>query len=540
MSRLCRLLSVALVSLPLSAALGGFAPVLYVDDDAPPGGGGQSWNTAFNDLQDALDVAALSGDVIEIWVAAGTYRPDRATYQQDESFELQNNLVVYGGFAGNEQYLWERTVPDNPTILSGDLLEDDGPGFANMGDNSLHVVTAIGTDGTAVLDGFIVQGGNAGAFGGDDSLGGGVLVKDGAARVVGCRFNANQASFGGALACRNASPMLMACSFVENAASTVGGAIFNLDTCAPVVIGCMFSHNSAGLQGGALASTTGCDVTVLNSVFCGNEAMSYGGGAVLNNTSQCLVVNSVFSGNVSQSAAYGGGALRNERGNLRLINSTLVGNAANAGGGVYYAFPGSEPVLDNCILWANTAGGVGGELAQLAGDGGSATVNYCCVDGWTGGLGGEGNCGSDPNLVDPDGADNVLGTVDDLPRIDNCASPCADAGDNNRLPLDTFDLDDDGDLLEPIPLDVRGGARIVAGVVDIGAYESIPSTCRAGDMDCDGDVDFDDINPFVLALSGPDNYYAEHPNCNWSNADCDFDLDVDFDDINPFVALIGT
>lgn len=62
---------------------------------------------------------------------------------------------------------------------------------------------------------------------------------------------------------------------------------------------------------------------------------------------------------------------------------------------------------------------------------------------------------------------------------------------------------------------------------------------EAGDLDCDGDVDFDDINPFVLALSGQAGYEAAYPDCNWLNADCDEDGDVDFDDINPFVNLIG-
>jgi len=60
-----------------------------------------------------------------------------------------------------------------------------------------------------------------------------------------------------------------------------------------------------------------------------------------------------------------------------------------------------------------------------------------------------------------------------------------------------------------------------------------------GDMDCDGDVDFDDINPFVLALSGQAVYESEYPECQWLNADCDGDDDVDFDDINPFVGLLG-
>jgi len=60
-----------------------------------------------------------------------------------------------------------------------------------------------------------------------------------------------------------------------------------------------------------------------------------------------------------------------------------------------------------------------------------------------------------------------------------------------------------------------------------------------GDLDCDGDIDFDDINPFVLALNGESAYLAQYPECRWLNADCDEDGDVDFDDINPFVALLG-
>jgi len=60
-----------------------------------------------------------------------------------------------------------------------------------------------------------------------------------------------------------------------------------------------------------------------------------------------------------------------------------------------------------------------------------------------------------------------------------------------------------------------------------------------GDLDCDGDVDFDDINPFVLALGGEAGYVAAYPDCRWLNADCDEDGDVDFDDINPFVGLLG-
>ena len=62
----------------------------------------------------------------------------------------------------------------------------------------------------------------------------------------------------------------------------------------------------------------------------------------------------------------------------------------------------------------------------------------------------------------------------------------------------------------------------------------------AGDLDCSGQVDFDDINPFVTALVSQVTYEARYPGCPWLNADVDGDGSVDFDDINPFVAcLVG-
>ncbi len=63
-----------------------------------------------------------------------------------------------------------------------------------------------------------------------------------------------------------------------------------------------------------------------------------------------------------------------------------------------------------------------------------------------------------------------------------------------------------------------------------------PRYCR-GDANCDGVVDFLDIDPFVEALQGESSW--PHPGCAWLNADCNGDLVVDFDDIDPFVAEIG-
>ena len=73
-----------------------------------------------------------------------------------------------------------------------------------------------------------------------------------------------------------------------------------------------------------------------------------------------------------------------------------------------------------------------------------------------------------------------------------------------------------------------------------GASASLPGTLwLAGDMTCDGVVNFGDINSFVQALASRIVYESQHPNCLWFNADCNNDGAVNFADINPFVAVLS-
>jgi hypothetical protein len=67
----------------------------------------------------------------------------------------------------------------------------------------------------------------------------------------------------------------------------------------------------------------------------------------------------------------------------------------------------------------------------------------------------------------------------------------------------------------------------------------LPMPVILGDLNCDGIVDFDDINPFVLAISDPVAYAAAYPDCDILAGDCNGDGYVDFDDINPFVVLLS-
>jgi len=60
-----------------------------------------------------------------------------------------------------------------------------------------------------------------------------------------------------------------------------------------------------------------------------------------------------------------------------------------------------------------------------------------------------------------------------------------------------------------------------------------------GDMDCDGDVDFDDIDDFVLGLNDPAVYEATFGVLPSLKGDTDLDGDQDFDDIDGFVGLLS-
>ncbi len=61
---------------------------------------------------------------------------------------------------------------------------------------------------------------------------------------------------------------------------------------------------------------------------------------------------------------------------------------------------------------------------------------------------------------------------------------------------------------------------------------------QAGDTNCDGTVDFRDINPFVRALTDAPGYMDWYPGCWLQNADINDDGNVDFGDINPFIELL--
>lgn len=61
---------------------------------------------------------------------------------------------------------------------------------------------------------------------------------------------------------------------------------------------------------------------------------------------------------------------------------------------------------------------------------------------------------------------------------------------------------------------------------------------RAGDLNCDGTVDFFDIDTFILALTDPAAHQAAFPGCDGRNADINQDGALDFFDLDPFLELL--
>ncbi len=339
----------------------GTAAVVYVDDDAPPGGNGQSWTTAFKFLQDALTAVAADPNA-EIRVAPGTYKPDHdaahpsGTANRTATFQLRNGLAIYGGYAGLGAPDPDAHDPNTfISILSGDIGAVGDPN-----DNAYHVVTApTGTSATAVLDGVRVTGGNG------NSAGGGLRCS-GSPTVTDCTFSGNRA---GGLFNYSGSPTLTNCTFSGNSTGAQGGGLCS-PSGRPTLTNCTFSGNTATAGGGGLYAA---GVTLLNCTFSGNTVTGSGGmGGGAWSAGSTTLTNCVFSGNsVTGSDGRGGGAYH---GSGTLTSCVFSGNSASSsGGGLYSA---GSPALTDCVFSGNSASSSGGGMYC---DGGAPMLTNCVL-----------------------------------------------------------------------------------------------------------------------------------------------------------------
>jgi hypothetical protein len=329
-----------------------FYQVIFVKADAAGASNGSSWSDAYTDLELALSEAS-AGQMI--WVAAGTYMPtsDHGLGLGDRGrhFRLKNGVDVYGGFLGAEALPSQRDPMANVTILSGDIgVEGD------VADNCWHVFyhpDGVNLDGTAVLDGFTVTGGNADGSPPHDS-GGGIDNYTSSPTVTGCTFDSNSAQYdGGGMHNDESNPLVAGCTFSSNSAQS-GGGVYNEDS-NPTFADCMFASNSVSNYGGGMYNVRSSPV-VTDCIFDSNSS-KYGGGLVVHDGSP-TVTDCAF---VSNWASSGGGGMINEfSGNPTVTNCTFDSNWAGSwGGGMLNSSPGN-PIVTGCLFIANLASSQGG------------------------------------------------------------------------------------------------------------------------------------------------------------------------------------
>ena len=491
-----------------AACFSATADRVYVDAAALGSNDGSSWADAYTDLRQALNSGAT-----EVWVAQGTYHPDIPNGDRSRSFVIHSGQQVYGGFRAGATSLAERDPGAYPTVLSGDLNENDTPTGGNMSENAYHVVFADGAP-DFILDGFTIRSGNAYVA----QYGAGAWFNNSSGVIRGCTIEKNVASVAAGILMSNAAVQVNSCVFRNNSAwSGSGGGLYVQNDGTPVsveIASSLFEDNTALVNGapgdgGAMYLSGQATVNIHHCVFQRNKAdwrftddrYPAGGGAIVHLTARALIWNCLFKDNTAMI----GGALWCAR-DATLVNCVFMQNTAIERSGTYGDFGGlggaiyafvTAPMLINCTIYRNTAKTGGGIVAQQSSVGlrnsilwhntsqaegatlreqqivGSATFRYSLVEGLLTPSPGQdppdpsnfpGCLDTDPLFVDADGVppDNVRLTAQ---------SPAVDAGENAVYPetLPSLDADEKPRFIEAPSAPNTGLGT--APLIDMGAYE---------------------------------------------------------------------
>ncbi|MFC1582849.1 hypothetical protein ACFL4W_04855, partial [Planctomycetota bacterium] len=395
--------------------------VIYVDKDR--NGDGSSWTQAYQDLQDGLD-AATPGD--QIWVAEGTYYPSvdagGTPNGRWNTFAIPMDAFIIGGFAGNETSPLESDPEQNPTILSGDVDQNDTLDTGN-------VYTVVTGDEHVLLEGCTVTMGNNDAGTG----GGGMNNIDCSVIVYNCVFEGNYTDDAGAgIYNDNQSlpimqPWIEKCVFRNNTSYWQGGGV-SIEYCTDgTVKDCVFENNTSNnYRGGGLNiwyGTATAQFTVENCVFDGNSAPTYHGGGMSNvyNDAGAItyVKNCVFLNN---SADLGGAVEGRYDVVFDFFNCTFLNNIAATDGGAISSQSAAVINVTNCIFDSNVAPTY--PDAHLAFGGTAITGVFSNITQAAGGppswTDGGSNIANNPYFIqpaDPIGPDGLWMTADDGLRL---------------------------------------------------------------------------------------------------------------------------
>ena len=367
--------------------------VIYVKEGCQ-NGNGQSWSTAFGDLQEALGKASRGQ---QIWVGAGTYYPTRGQ-DRSASFVLKEGVEIYGGFAGSETSRETRDWKAHPSILSGDIGRKD-----TKTDNSKHVVTGANN---AVLDGFTITGGYSAVDSSSRSSpsgpGSGQKTHTSPQNIL----QSKGEGFGAGILNFNAAPLIRNCTITGNEALK-GGGVYNVTAGkgTPRFWNVVISNNFAAGRGGGMSNDLFTHPILVNVSFINNSTNAKGGGLYNDFNCSPLLINVLFTGNRAAQAA----AMGNDGSSSPVIfHATIVGNTATDSGGALYQGTynadmgkSNRPVAINSILWGNRSlTGGASEVCNWAES--EAIIQNSIVEGSYPGVG---NTADDPGFVNASAGD---------------------------------------------------------------------------------------------------------------------------------------
>ncbi len=340
-------------------------------------GDGSSWTNASSDLAAMLS-ASHSGDAV--WVAAGTYKPGNGSDRYSK-FNVPAGVSVFGGFAGTEISIDERTPGANETVLSGDIGAVD-----YSYDNSIRIMETVSGIYGSVIDGFTIQ----------DAYSPKHFTLTEPASLVGDYSNTS-AQFGnldfsvtgevvladpldactsvGALAGKIALIQRGGCTFAVKAlqaqnAGAIAAVIFNNVAEAMVTM----SGTDTGIVIPVVGISQADGEGIRNELNLGHkvslimESGQYGGGLCIN-PGNAIISNCLFQKNNT----FGGSAVFLDYSEAIIRNCRFVKN--QSGYGAIYLF-GAAGYIDSCIFSGNESISAGG----IFNDGSSVAIENCVFD----------------------------------------------------------------------------------------------------------------------------------------------------------------
>ncbi len=421
--------------LPLGKVV-GFDDRFYVSAEAKGRKDGSNWDNAAG--LEELKVLLAKGDVMNVYMSAGTYSVEEALVSEAEGADFS----VYGGYSADAKAasLSGRDAKANATVFDGggksqiwltkkgNVLFDGltfQNGFSAKDNGGALVFNGTGVTGNVVECVFEGNKVTDGTNGTQYLSGGAIHVFEAKVTVENSSFSKNYGRNGGSLFTNNAKAELIVkgCTFTEDYALNTGGSINNSNG-TQIVENCTFTgcytlggdaKSLPGTGGAIHAHGESAVQTLKNCVFNACEAShnySYKttdsrscGGAVSVKNARLDIIGCTFDGNMGVSGSAmllqsGDGLVRvtdcvfkNNKGASRgliqtngkavlfMNNCQIYDNTmrTNQWGTVIHGANPSVVCMNNCSIHNNVSQQAGGTSVCLNNDGFTVVVNTTAV-----------------------------------------------------------------------------------------------------------------------------------------------------------------